>query len=86
MAKRAKGRTTGSGVHSGRVLQWDDDEGWGVFGFRRFPGTAFAHFSDIQIEGYRILTPGQAVEFEYMPGRGQDGCHHRAVWVRPVEA
>lgn len=86
MAKRAKGRTTGSGVHSGRVLQWDDDEGWGVLGSDEFPGTVFAHFSHIQIEGYRTLTAGQAGEFQYRPGRGQDARDHRAVWVRPAEA
>jgi cold shock protein len=50
------------------------------------PGLFFAHFSHLQMEGYRTLTAGQAVEFEYMPGRGQDGCDHRALWVRPVEA
>jgi CspA family cold shock protein len=86
MAKRVKGRTNGPGVHSGRVLRWDDDEGWGVLGSDEFPGTVFAHFSHIQMEGYRTLTAGQAVEFDYMPGRGQDGCDHRALWVRPVAA
>jgi len=86
MAKRAKGRTTGPAAHCGRVLRWDDDEGWGVLGSDEFAGTAFAHFSHIRMEGYRTVTAGQAVQFEYMPGRGQDGCDHRALWVRPAEA
>ena len=48
------------------------------------PGTIFAHFAHIQMDGYRTLTPGQKVEFAYEPGRGQDGCDHAAIWVRPV--
>ena len=59
MAKRIKGRMTEPGVHSGRVLRWDDDEGWGVLGSDEFPGTVFAHFSHLQMEGYWTLTAGQ---------------------------
>ena len=55
---------------------------WKRAGARSWPWI----FSHLQMEGYRTLTAGQAVEFEYMPGRGQDGCDHRALWVRPVEA
>ena len=61
MAKRAKGRTTQPGAHSGRVLRWDGSE--------EFPGTVFAHFSHIQMEGYRTLwvpkTPSPHAAWEY---------------------
>ena len=80
----AKRRTSRPKAHFGRVLRWDDDEGWGVLGSDEFAGTVFAHFSQIEMDGYRTLTVGQEVEFDYMPGRGQDGCDHSAVWVRPV--
>jgi cold shock protein len=80
----AKRRASQAGVHSGRVLRWDDDEGWGVLVSDEFPGTVFAHFSHIEAEGYRTLTAGQRVEFTYQPGHGQDGCDHAAEWVRPT--
>ncbi len=81
MARRRKGRP---GVHAGRVLRWDDDEGWGVLTSGEVAGTVFAHFSAIEMDGYRALTPGQEVEFTCEPGRGQDGCDHTASWVRPA--
>jgi CspA family cold shock protein len=68
----------------GRVLRWDDDEGWGVLVSDEVSGTVFAHFAHIQMDGYRSLAAGQVVEFAYEPGRGQDGCDHAAVWVRPA--
>lgn len=58
------------GTCSGQVLRWDDDEGWGVLANDEVPGTVFAHFAHIQMDGYRSLTPGQRVEFAYEPGRG----------------
>jgi len=71
-------------ANAGRVLRWDDDEGWGVLVSDEIPGTVFAHFSVIEGDGYRTLAAGQRVEFSYSPGGGQDGCDHAAEWVRPV--
>lgn len=70
-------------VSRGRVLSWDEDEGWGVLVSDEFSGTVFAHFSHIQAEGYRTLAPGQTVEFDY-DRYGQDGCDYNALWVRAV--
>ena len=63
----------------GIVKRWDEDEGWGVLTSPDVPGDVFAHFSDIVAEGYRSLTDGERVRFDwehYEPG--QDGYFYRA--------
>lgn len=68
----------------GTVIEWRDEEGWGVLSSPSVEGTVFAHFSNIRdMTGYRFLIAGQAVEFEYETP-GQDGCDHRVLWVRAV--
>jgi CspA family cold shock protein len=49
------------------------------------PGEIWVHFADIEMDGYRNLTPGQQVEFdfEHFPP-GQDGYFYRAQHVRPL--
>jgi CspA family cold shock protein len=44
---------------------------------------AFAHFSVIEGEGFRVLTAGERVEFDYDPAR-QDGFRFRATRVRQL--
>lgn len=69
---------------AGTVQRWDDEEGWGVLVSPDVEGTVFAHFSHIRdMTGYRFLSRGQSVEFEYETP-GQDGCDHSASWVRAV--
>jgi CspA family cold shock protein len=69
----------------GKVDTWDEEEGWGVLVSPEVSGTVFAHFSHIRgVDGYRALTPGQAVEFEYSTPYGHDGCDHIAAWVRAI--
>ena len=63
----------------GTVKSWDEDEGWGVLTSPDVPGELFAHFSQIEGDGYRALRAGERVRFEAegFPG-GQDGYFFRA--------
>ncbi|MEV0897176.1 cold shock domain-containing protein [Actinoplanes sp. NPDC049802] len=65
---------------AGIVREWHADEGWGVIDSDATPGGCWAHFSSLLMSGYRFLSPGQPVEFEFETGR-QDGYDHRAVAV-----
>jgi CspA family cold shock protein len=67
----------------GSVKEWRDDEGWGVLVSPSVTGTVFAHFKHIQAPGFRSLREGELVEFDYETP-GQDGCDHRAKWVRAL--
>lgn len=46
----------------------------------------FAHFSELVMDGYRSVEPGQAVRFEceHFPS-GQDGYVYRASNVRVID-
>ncbi|MFC6085091.1 cold-shock protein [Sphaerisporangium aureirubrum] len=68
-------------VAVGTVVEWKDDEGWGVLRSADVSGDVFAHFSAIVgVEGYRSLVPGQRVRFTWERGR-QDGFDFRAIEV-----
>lgn len=66
---------------SGTVRFWRDEVGWGVLDSEATPGGAWAHFSAIVGTGYRALTPGQPVEFQY-EAPDQDGYPFRAINIR----
>jgi cold shock CspA family protein len=67
------------------VAFWHDEEGWGAISTPDRPGVGFVHFSNIAgIDGYRNLTPGTSVEFEWLDDLKQDGCQWRSAWVRPT--
>lgn len=68
----------------GTVRSWNDSEGWGVLDSGATPGGAWAHFSEVAGTGFRSLTAGQAVEFDY-EDRGQDGYGFRANNIRALE-
>ncbi|SDS80949.1 cold-shock protein [Microlunatus soli] len=70
----------------GTVLNWNDEEGWGVLRSADVTSDVFAHFSELALDGYRTVQPGQAVRFgcEHVPG-GQDGYDYRAVDVRVID-
>ncbi|RPE76052.1 MULTISPECIES: cold-shock protein [unclassified Frondihabitans] len=70
---------------TGVVISWSEDEGWGTLRSDSAPSDVFALFSDLDMEGYHALQPGQKVEFllEDYP-RGQDGCVFRAEEVRVI--
>ncbi|AZG48083.1 cold-shock protein [Gordonia insulae] len=65
----------------GTVCIWHDEEGWGVLDSDATPGGAWAHFSEVAGTGFRSLTPGQVVEFDY-EDHGQDGYDFRANNIR----
>lgn len=50
----------------GTVREWYDDEGWGVLDSDATPGGCFAHFSSVQLDGYRRLTSGEPVRFVWI--------------------
>jgi CspA family cold shock protein len=69
----------------GHVESWSDEDGWGVL---RTPEglSVVCHYSDVDLPGYRSLTPGTAVCFDYEEP-GQDGCDARVLTAaRPAAA
>ena len=69
----------------GTVAIWHGEDGWGTITTPDRPGVGFVHFSNVRgIEGYRELTPGGSVEFEWLDDFEQDGCQWRVAWVRPI--
>jgi CspA family cold shock protein len=69
----------------GVVKFWREEKGWGAISSADLPAgrDAWAHFSVIDMEGYRSLTEGQRVEFRYHPAR-QDSFDFVADWVKPL--
>ncbi|GGQ04346.1 hypothetical protein GCM10010249_23440 [Streptomyces roseolilacinus] len=48
------------------------------------PGGCWAHYSTIEVTGFRTLSPGQRVDLEWQaPGFQQDGYDYRALRVVP---
>jgi CspA family cold shock protein len=65
------------------VREWYHEEGWGVLDSAETPGGCFAHFSQIEMDGYRSLENGQTVWIEWeRPGFKQDGYDYRVTTVR----
>lgn len=67
----------------GNVQFWNDEEGWGVIDSNETPGGCWAHFSVISMAGYRTLSAGQTVDFDWEQGE-QDGYSYSASEVRPT--
>lgn len=67
---------------AGVVREWNAEEGWGVIDSVETPGGCWAHFSHVQVAGYKELHVGQAVELTCEAGP-QDGYPFRAVTVTP---
>ncbi|MFJ8022095.1 cold-shock protein [Streptomyces sp. NPDC096311] len=66
------------------VREWDDEEGWGVLDSDETPGGCWAHFSVIEMAGFRSLTPGRKVTMEWEEGE-QDGYQYRATRIVAVD-
>jgi CspA family cold shock protein len=65
---------------------WSNEEGWGALVHPDLPDGIFVHFSAIEMEGYKTLTPGRTVEAVIdgpLPFE-QDGYRYAAKWVRPI--
>ncbi|MGW4489342.1 cold-shock protein [Amycolatopsis sp. NPDC004368] len=68
-------------VHTGWVVEWHGEQGWGVLDCRTLPERVWAHFSTIEMAGFRRLDAGAEIEFTVERAE-QDGYHWRAVWVK----
>lgn len=74
-------------ILTGRVIQWHEDEGWGVVESSELDGPAWAHFSHIDPSahrvtsgGFRLLRAGDRVEFTVERAE-QDDFHWRTTWI-----
>jgi cold shock protein len=78
-------RQEGPTVSLGVVEWFNAEEGWGALAAPEVPGGCFVHYSNIQQDGYRVLTSGQRVRFNFEePGFLQDGYPYRAIAVWPI--
>ena len=65
--------------------EWSDEEGWGVLCADEAPGDIFLHFSNIQMDGYKSLKPGEQVEVEVVEALPKvEGCRYAASVARPL--
>lgn len=65
------------------VREWHPELGWGVLDSDETPGGCWAHFSVIEMDGYRTLEAGESVDLTWETP-GQDGYNFRAVRVIPL--
>jgi CspA family cold shock protein len=64
---------------TGTVKWFNAEKGYGFISREGEPDV-FVHHSQIQMNGYRSLTEGQAVEFDVAPGRkGEEAQNVRAL-------
>ncbi|WP_295460415.1 cold shock domain-containing protein CspD [uncultured Pseudomonas sp.] len=66
---------------SGKVKWFNNAKGYGFIVAENSDEDLFAHYSAIQMDGYRTLKAGQAVNFNIV--QGPKGLH--AVEIRPAE-
>ncbi|MEU0561374.1 cold shock domain-containing protein [Dactylosporangium sp. NPDC006015] len=71
-----------TGTTTATTREWRIDEGWGVLDSPDTPGGCWAHFSAIDMPGFRALEQGQVVRLDW-ESPGQDGFDYRAVRVVP---
>ncbi len=64
---------------SGTVKWFNNAKGFGFILPEEGGGDLFAHYSSIEMDGYRTLKAGQAVDFEIEEGdKGLHACHIKA--------
>jgi CspA family cold shock protein len=70
----------------GVVKFFKAEKGWGAITADGFPPgqDVWVHYSAIEATGYRALSAGDVVEFDYERGR-QDSFNYRATRARHVE-
>ncbi len=66
---------------TGTVREWNDLEGWGVLDSTATPGGCWVFFSAIAGKGFRTLTVGDTVVFDWEHVTDQDGYRYRAIGV-----
>ena len=47
----------------GTVDEWDSDEGWGTLSSEATPGGCWAHYSSVEMPGFKQLAAGDHVSF-----------------------
>ena len=67
-------------MYSGKVKWFNNAKGYGFILSDNCSEDLFAHYSAIQMEGYKTLKAGQAVKFDTVPG--PKGTH--AINISPV--
>jgi CspA family cold shock protein len=72
-------------VAVGVVREWHAEDGWGVIDSDETPGGCWAHFSVLDVPGFRAISVGQRVSFTYRATL-QDGYQYRAKRVQPTGA
>ncbi len=68
-------------MKTGKVKWFNNAKGYGFILADDSEEDLFAHYSTIQMDGYRTLKAGQAVQFETKPG--EKGTH--AINIRALE-
>ncbi len=71
----------GTPMHTGKVKWFNNAKGFGFIVSPDHNEDLFAHYSVIQVDGYKSLKAGQHVQFETAPG--PKGTH--AINIKPVE-
>jgi cold shock protein len=66
----------------GKVKWFNNSKGYGFIVAEASPEDLFAHYSAIQMDGYRTLKAGQSVRFEVV--QGPKGLH--AINIRLTDA
>ena len=67
-------------MHTGRVKWFNNAKGYGFILAEEGSEDYFAHYSSIEMEGYKTLKAGQPVEFEIL--EGPKGSH--AINIKPI--
>jgi CspA family cold shock protein len=66
---------------TGTCKWWRDEHGYGAIATKATaPFDVWCHFSALEMEGFRLLTPGQAVRVQYERA-DQDSFRYRAIHV-----
>ncbi len=68
-------------MYSGKVKWFNNAKGYGFILSESSNEDLFAHYSAIEMDGYKTLKAGQEVSFETTPG--PKGTH--AINIRPAE-
>ncbi|QCQ91173.1 cold shock domain-containing protein [Rhodococcus sp. SGAir0479] len=63
---------------TGTVREWHTEDGWGVIDSTSTPGGCWVSFSAVVGTGFRTLTVGRTVDFEWEHVTDQDGYRYRA--------
>jgi cold shock protein len=71
-----------TGTTTAIVREWHAEQGWGVLDCPDTPGGCWAHFSHLDMPGYRALSPGQEVRLDWETTE-VDGYRYCAVHVVP---